>query len=57
MKTAFEFPIYIECPKCGSRYDENEIEITGIEADIFEQDIVTFECPRCCEVVKSKRYG
>lgn len=57
MKTTFEFPIYVECSKCSSRYDESEVELTGIESDIFERDIVTFECPNCHEAVKSMRYG
>ena len=57
MKTALEFPIYVKCPKCGSEYDEDEVEITDIEENIFGQDTVTFECPRCGQVVKSLRYG
>ena len=57
MKTGLEFPIYVECPICGQKCDESEVEITNVESDIFERDTVTFECPRCGQVVKSLRYG
>ena len=57
MKTALEFPTYVECPTCGSKYDEEEVEITGIEENLFGQDTVTFECPRGCGQVQSLRYG
>ena len=57
MKTAHEFPIYVECSNCGSKFDEDEVEVTNCESDSFERDTVTFECPRCGTVVKSLRYG
>ena len=66
MKTALEFPIYVECPKCGSKYDESEVEIINHQSNTFgigwghqdiERDIITFKCPRCGQVVKSLRYG
>ena len=57
MKTTFEFPIYVECSKCGSKFDEDEVEITNIEENFFGQETVTFKCPRCDETVKSLRYG
>ncbi len=57
MKTAVDFPIYVECPICGSKYNENEVEIVGIEENIYGQDSVTFVCPRCDESVHSLRHG
>jgi len=57
MKTALEFPIYVECSNCGSKYSEDEVDITNIEENIFGQDTVTFECPRCDKIVQSLRYG
>ena len=57
MKTAVDFPIYVECPICGSKYNENEVENVGIEENIYGQDSVTFVCPRCDESVHSLRHG
>ena len=57
MKTGLEFPTYVECPKCGSKFDETDVDITNIEENIFGQDTVTFECPRCGATVQSLRYG
>ena len=56
MKTALEFTGYVECSKCGSKFDEDEVEVTNCESDIFERDTVTFECPRCGAKVTSLRY-
>jgi len=55
MKTTLEYPAYVECPKCGSKYSLDEIEVIHTEYGIFK-DTITFECPRCDEVVKSLRY-
>jgi len=55
MKTTLEYSAYVECPKCGSKYSLDEIEVIHIEHSIFK-DTITFECPRCDEVVKSLRY-
>lgn len=57
MRTALDFPIYVECPECGSRFDESEVELTNIESDIWERDVVTFECPQCGKEVESLRFG
>lgn len=55
MKTTLEYPAYVECPRCGSRYAMDEIEVINIEYGVLK-DIVTFECPRCGEIAKSLRY-
>lgn len=56
MKTTFDYPSYVECSKCGSKFDEGDVNVTNIGEDMLGQDEVTFECPRCGMVVTSKRH-
>lgn len=48
--------IYVMCAICGTRYEEDKIEITGIEENLQGQDVVSFECPNCGEDVRSVRF-
>ena len=37
--------------------DESEVELTNIEENEMGEDVVTFICPICDEVHKSRRFG
>jgi len=52
MKTAYNFPTYVECPECHSKFDEAEIKILSASW----RGVVVFKCPKCGKVVESHRY-
>jgi predicted RNA-binding Zn-ribbon protein involved in translation (DUF1610 family) len=56
MKTAHDFPTYLECPRCGEKSNEADVEIILIR-DYTIPIILTFICPKCGKVVESHRYG
>ena len=51
--------IVYRCPECGgSTYveDNKPVAILDIHEDDDGEDVVTYKCPDCDEIVKSKRY-
>jgi hypothetical protein len=50
-------PIWLECNRCWSRVDEEDVELIDIEEGERGEDIVTYSCPHCLKVVKSRRLG
>ncbi|MFA7101328.1 MAG: hypothetical protein WC196_06315 [Bacilli bacterium] len=57
MKTAYQFPTYVKCPKCGTKADEEKVRFVDIAEDVFGRDVVTYICPKCGDMVKSNRYN
>jgi predicted RNA-binding Zn-ribbon protein involved in translation (DUF1610 family) len=49
--------IWVVCPECGGRFDEESVNSTNIESDDAGRDIVTFKCPNCKKTFKSLRLG
>ena len=49
--------IQVECPECGCRFDEEDVEFLDIEEDFVGRDVESFRCPECGKEVKSFRYG
>jgi len=47
--------IEVRCPECSEVLDEKDIDILNCEEDFEGRDVVTFECGRCGETVKSNR--
>ena len=48
--------IKIYCKKCKNYKDEDDVKFINIEEDIQGADVLTFECPDCNYVLKSRRY-
>lgn len=48
--------IQVRCSECGW-IDEDRTEFINIEEDFQGADILTFKCPKCGKVRKSRRYG
>ena len=46
----------IKCSKCGWM-DEDKVEFRNIEEDFQGADVLTFKCPICGGIEKSRRYG
>ena len=49
--------ISVHCKKCPQWIDEEKVEFISIEEDIQGHDVLTFRCPDCHTVQKSKRFG
>jgi len=46
----------VHCNKCGW-IDEDDTKSLNIEEDIQGADVLTFECPKCDGIKKSRVYG
>ena len=46
----------VHCNECGWT-DEDKTKFVNIEEDIQGADVLTFECPTCGKVKKSRVYG
>jgi DNA-directed RNA polymerase subunit RPC12/RpoP len=51
MKTAYSYPTYLKCPRCGHKTDEANAEVILVRGD----GIITYICPKCGKVVESHR--
>lgn len=49
--------IKVHCKGCPQWLDEKEVKFIDIEEDFQGHDVLTFECPHCKTVQKSKRFG
>jgi len=49
--------IKVYCKECGDWVKESDTEFVDIAEDIQGADILTFVCPFCNTVQKSRRYG
>jgi predicted RNA-binding Zn-ribbon protein involved in translation (DUF1610 family) len=49
--------VRVRCGPCNEWIDEQETEFINIEEDIQGADMLTFKCPICGNVSKSRRYG
>jgi RNase P subunit RPR2 len=47
--------IKVKCIDCDTYFDEEKVEFVDIEEDIQGYDILTFTCPKCGKIKKSKR--
>lgn len=45
--------LYVNCPKCGEKHYQGEIETLDVEEDIQGFDIITYTCPATGEVAKA----
>ena len=57
MTEKYIFPIRVRCRNCNESFDENTVEILGIEEDEFGRDRICFICPICKKEQYSFRYG
>ena len=50
-----EVDLVVTCPNCRKQFgeDDMQVEFLGIEENLLGEDVVTFECPGCGEVIKS----
>lgn len=44
---------YVRCPECDVKFDPEFVKFINIESDVYEKDLMTFECPDCKQEVKS----
>ncbi len=52
--------VFCSNPDCKEQVFEDELEpkqILNIEEDIQGADVLTFECPNCGHISRSRRYG
>jgi predicted RNA-binding Zn-ribbon protein involved in translation (DUF1610 family) len=47
--------VVLECTK--EKVKESKIKFVDIEENLYGEDVLTFECPKCGETHKSRRYG
>ena len=53
---ALQKPVTVKCKTCDRWWPEEATEFVDIEEDIQGADVLTFKCPRCNTVQKSRRY-
>ena len=49
--------IKVYCKRCKEWHDEDDVGFVDIEEDMQGADILTFICPVCQSMQKSRRYG
>ena len=40
-------PVLVRCKNCQDWIREEKVEFLNVESDIFERDVLTFNCPFC----------
>ena len=53
----FKKEIQVYCSECKDWLYEKDVEFINIEEDFQGADILTFKCPHCGSIKKSRRYG
>jgi Zn finger protein HypA/HybF involved in hydrogenase expression len=40
-------PVLVRCARCQDWIREEKVEFLNVESDMFERDVLTFNCPDC----------
>jgi endogenous inhibitor of DNA gyrase (YacG/DUF329 family) len=56
-KYRYEKVIKVNCSTCHKWINEKDVEFIDISEDIQGADELTFKCPICKQVKKSRRFG
>jgi hypothetical protein len=54
---AWKREIMVYCKTCKEEIPESTTEFRDIEEGQYGEDILTFKCPKCKKIQKSKRFG
>lgn len=48
-----QFKHVVRCTSCGEEHSPEEVRVENIESDYYGQDVITYECPKTGDMVKS----